>query len=43
MNTEPELLRRVASIPEYNGRFAKVFKSEGLTTETIAKAIASYE
>lgn len=43
MNTEPELLRRVASIPEYNEKFAKVFKSDGLSLETIAKAIASYE
>ncbi len=43
MSTEPELLRRVASIPKYQGQFAKVFKSEGLTVDTIAKAIAAYE
>ena len=43
MNTEAELLKRVALIPEYKGKFARVFKSEGLSLETIAKAIASYE
>jgi cytochrome c peroxidase len=43
MSTEPELLTRAGSIPEYGRKFAKVFKSEGLTIATIAKAIAAYE
>ncbi len=43
MGSKQELISRLSSIPEYRRQFREVFKSEGLTIDTIAKAIASYE
>ncbi len=43
MTTEKELIARLSSIPEYQRQFKRVFKSDGLTIDTIAKAIAAYE
>ena len=43
MTSEKELVTRLASIPEYQSQFKQVFKSDGLTIDTIAKAIAAYE
>lgn len=43
MSTERELIARLSSIPEYQSQFKRVFKSDGLTIDTIAKAIAAYE
>jgi cytochrome c peroxidase len=37
------VIKRVAQIPEYQRAFRRVFKDEGLTIETIAKAIAAFE
>jgi cytochrome c peroxidase len=42
MTSEKELTARLSTIPEYQ-QFKRVFKSEGLTIDTIAKAIAAYE
>ncbi len=43
MENEKELISRLSSIPEYQRQFKRVFKSDGLTIDTIAKAIADYE
>lgn len=43
METEQDLVRRVASISDYGRQFRKVFKAEGINMNTIAKAIAAYE
>lgn len=43
MENTDELTNRLSSIPEYRQQFRAVFKSEGLTIDTIAKAIATYE
>jgi len=43
MTNETNLIARLASVPEYQRQFKRVFKSEGLTMDTIAKAIAAYE
>ena len=43
METEQDLVTRVSSISEYRGKFGHVFKAEGITMSTIAKAIAAYE
>ena len=43
MTSDRELVMRLSAIPEYQRRFKLVFKSEGLTIDTIAKAIAAYE
>ena len=43
MKDHPEVVARVKSIPEYQSEFAKVFGAEGITIDTIAKAIASFE
>lgn len=43
METEQDLVTRVSSISEYRRQFGEVFKAEGLTMSTIAKAIAAYE
>jgi cytochrome c peroxidase len=43
MENEKELISRLSSIPEYQRQFKRVFKSDGLTIDTIAKAIAAYE
>lgn len=39
----PKLVQRLNGIPEYKRWFEKVFKGEGITPDTIAKAIATYE
>ena len=43
METEQDLVERVSAIASYRRQFRQVFKSEGLTMSTIAKAIAAYE
>jgi cytochrome c peroxidase len=43
MENEKELINRLSSIPEYQRQFKRVFKSDRLTIDTIAKAIAAYE
>lgn len=43
MGSEKGLTNRLAAIPEYRRQFRVVFKSEGITIVTIAKAIAAYE
>lgn len=43
MRSKGELIERLSSIAEYQRQFKQVFKSEGLTIDTIAKAIAAYE
>ena len=37
------LMQRLTAIPEYKQRFASVFPKEGMTPQTLAKAIATYE
>ncbi len=41
--TREKLVARLPAIPEYQRQFLRVFKSDGLTIDTIAKAIAAYE
>jgi cytochrome c peroxidase len=43
MGANDKVVARVASIPEYRKRFQSVFRSEGITIDTIVKAIAAYE
>lgn len=43
MGSKDDLIRRLSSIAEYRQEFSQVFKSEGLTIDTLAKAIAAYE
>lgn len=43
MGSEKELIKRLSSIADYPRQFRLVFKSEGITIDTIAKAIAAYE
>jgi cytochrome c peroxidase len=43
MSSEKELVKRLSAIPEYQRQFKQVFKSDGLTIDMIAKAIATYE
>lgn len=43
MGSAEGLTKRLAAIPEYRRQFTQVFKSEGITIDTIAKAIAAYE
>lgn len=43
MQNEAALTERVSSIDEYRRRFRRVFPREGITLETIARAIAAYE
>jgi len=43
MDNNQKVVARVAAIPEYRRQFKQVFKSEGLSIETISKAIAAYE
>jgi cytochrome c peroxidase len=38
-----EVVARVSAIPEYRRKFNRIFKPQGITLETIAKAIATYE
>lgn len=37
------VVERLSALPEYRRSFRRVFKGEGITIETIAKAIASFE
>ena len=41
--TLPELIARLKSVPEYAPLFAAAFPGQGITTDTTAKAIATYE
>jgi cytochrome c peroxidase len=43
MGDNDKVVARVGSIPEYRERFQSVFGSEGITIDTIVKAIAAYE
>lgn len=43
MKDHAEVVARVKSITEYQSEFARVFPGEGITIDTIAKAIASFE
>lgn len=43
MGSDKEVTERLAAIPEYRRQFGLIFKSEGITINTIAKAIAAYE
>ncbi|MGH9906312.1 MAG: cytochrome-c peroxidase, partial [Pyrinomonadaceae bacterium] len=43
MESEAALVARLSSIPEYPRRFRRVFPRDGITLDTIAKAIAAYE
>lgn len=43
MNDHAQVVERVKEVPEYKAEFAKVFGNEGITIDTIAKAIASFE
>src|SRR5688572_20247327 len=43
MKDHSEVVARVRSIPEYQSEFARVFGSEGITIDTIARAIATFE
>ena len=38
-----ELMERLDSVPEYKPMFVKVFPAEGMTPQTLAKAVATYE
>ncbi|WP_407156971.1 cytochrome-c peroxidase [Bradyrhizobium sp. STM 3557] len=38
-----QLMQRLSAIPEYKPRFASVFPKEGMTPQTLARAIATYE
>jgi cytochrome c peroxidase len=43
MQTLAAVVERVAAIPEYQEGFRRIFKREGITVETIVKALAAYE
>ncbi|MGH9962940.1 MAG: cytochrome-c peroxidase, partial [Pyrinomonadaceae bacterium] len=43
MESEASLVARLSWIPEYARRFRRIFPQEGITLDTIAKAIAAYE
>jgi cytochrome c peroxidase len=43
MENYEAVVARVAAVPEYRQRFKKAFGSEGITIETIVRAIAAYE
>ena len=38
-----ELMKRLESVPEYKPMFTGVFANEGMTPQTLAKAVATYE
>jgi cytochrome c peroxidase len=38
-----QLMQRLGAIPEYKPRFASVFPKDGMSPQTLAKAIATYE
>src|ERR1051325_36130 len=43
MENNPAVVARVSSVPGYQQRFKRVFGREGITIDTIAKAIAAFE
>jgi len=43
MGGNDAVVARVTAIPEYRQRFQRVFRNEGITIDTIVKAIAAYE
>lgn len=43
MRNNTAVVERVIGFPEYRKEFRRVFKREGITIDTIAKAIAAYE
>ncbi len=43
MGSEEELTKRLSSMADYRREFRLIFKSDGITIDTIAKAIAAYE
>jgi len=43
MTSKEEIMIRVSTVPEYRIKFRRVFKSESVDIDTIAKAIAAYE
>ena len=43
ITSQQQLVDRVPSISGYRQQFKRVFKTEGISVETIAKAIAAYE
>jgi cytochrome c peroxidase len=43
MPSHGSVIARVGAVPEYRRRFRRVFGGEGITIDTIAKAIAAYE
>jgi len=43
MKDHAQVVARVREVPEYQREFAAVFGNEGITIDTIAKAIASFE
>lgn len=43
MGNYDAVVERVVAIPEYRTKFQRIFRSEGITIETIVKAIAAYE
>ena len=43
LESEAALIARLSAIPEYQKAFRRVFPREGITLETVARAIAAYE
>lgn len=43
MGSEDAVVARVSAIPEYRQEFQRVFRNEGITIDTVVKAIAAYE
>jgi cytochrome c peroxidase len=43
MRDHQAVVERVSSIPEYREDFARIFRREGITIDTIVKAIAAFE
>jgi cytochrome c peroxidase len=43
MGNYDSVVERVGTISEYRAKFQRIFRSEGITIETIVKAIAAYE
>ena len=43
MKDQEAVVARVSSLPEYSAAFRRVFRAEGITFDTIAKAIAAFE
>ena len=43
LESEAALVNRISSVAEYQKQFRRLFPREGITLETVAKAIAAYE